>query len=84
MIRHCRRKPVRLCLAKIKQLATQLTAQLASQSVNARMQIIASAKDGDLDATTLLEALLLELKSKRLDMAEWPTELIEYDMWMNS
>ena len=29
-------------------------------------------------------AAAFEKRFGRLDMAEWPTELIEYDMWMNS
>lgn len=69
---------------EIKQLAKQITVQLASQSVSARMRVIDAAKAGDPDAIAVLEALLLECKSKRLEMAEWPTELIAYDMWLTS
>jgi|RhiMethySRZTD1v2_1073278.scaffolds.fasta_scaffold361195_2 hypothetical protein len=51
--------------------------QLALQYTPTRMDIIARAKAGDLDAIEMLRALLLECKAKRLDM---PSDLIEYDM----
>jgi hypothetical protein len=68
----------------MRQVAAQLTAQLASQSALARMQIIAAAKDGDPDAIEVLRTVLIECKSRRVEMHEMPTELIEYDMWLTA
>jgi hypothetical protein len=50
----------------------------ALQFTPTRMQIIAAAKAGDLDAIEMLRVLLLEYKAIRADM---PSDLIEYEMW---
>ena len=65
----------------LAQTASQMTVQLASQSALARMQIVAAAKAGDPDAIAVLRTLLLECKSKRIEM---PTELLEFDMWLTA
>jgi hypothetical protein len=52
--------------------------QVAMRDTVNRMHVIAAAKAGDEGAIEVLASLLIELKSRRVEM---PTELLEYDMW---